>query len=406
MSAPKDMFTISVIVPVYNTSKYIVRCLDSIVEQSIKNIEIICVNDGSTDDSLAILQQYSAKHENVRIVSQENKGAMAARKNGLAYARGVYVGFVDSDDWIEPQMYEKLLECIIKYPSEIVSSGYYYEGNYVTEHYDDIPEGFYTSNNINEVREKVIYNTSDMEVGMRGSLCTKLFNRVFLEKVFSLIPSTLSFSEDKMCIITSVLFANSVYVLQRCFYHYIKRKESIVNTEDRNYLIKVNEVYDYFHKLYSYKEFTDSMRVQSEIYLTELLYKGINSRLGFWNKNLLWIDPYYLNQIEQNSKIVLYGMGDFGRAYANQIKNSNKAEIIACIEDNPNEVELEDVPIIDICDLQKIKYDYVIIAIKNKRKAEQVRESLQLIGVDNEKILWFDQTEIFWKLAKINGWVQ
>ena len=98
---------VSVILPVYNVSDYLRQCMDSIVGQTLKDIEIICVDDGSTDDSLAILKEYEAKDQRVKVIQQANAGAGAARNKGLEIATGEYLSFLDSDDFFEPDMLEK-----------------------------------------------------------------------------------------------------------------------------------------------------------------------------------------------------------------------------------------------------------------------------------------------------------
>lgn len=109
---------ISVIIPVYNVEKYLKRCLDSVVNQTLKELEIICVNDGSTDNSAHILEEYSSKDDRVIILSQENLGQGAARNAGIKIARGKYIGFVDSDDWIDLDFFEKLYEAAEKYGAD------------------------------------------------------------------------------------------------------------------------------------------------------------------------------------------------------------------------------------------------------------------------------------------------
>ena len=97
---------VSVIVPVYNVENYLRQCLNSITGQTLKNIEIICVDDSSTDGSKRILEEYAKKDERVKIITQPNKGAGAARNNGLSVAKGKYLSFLDSDDFFEPDMLE------------------------------------------------------------------------------------------------------------------------------------------------------------------------------------------------------------------------------------------------------------------------------------------------------------
>ena len=100
------MAKVSVILPVYNAGKYLHQCMDSIVNQTLKDIEIICVDDGSSDNSLEILRQYAEKDERVKVIAQANGGAGAARNNGLRAATGEYLSFLDSDDFFELDMLE------------------------------------------------------------------------------------------------------------------------------------------------------------------------------------------------------------------------------------------------------------------------------------------------------------
>ena len=115
---------ISVIVPVYNAEEYLEQCLDSIVNQTLDDIEIICVNDGSKDSSLEILKRYKKKYCNLKVINQENKGIIGARITGYENANGKYVGWVDNDDFIELSMYEKMYKEALNDESDIVICNY------------------------------------------------------------------------------------------------------------------------------------------------------------------------------------------------------------------------------------------------------------------------------------------
>ena len=106
------MIKISIIVPIYNTEKYLSRCLESLVNQTLKDIEIICINDGSTDNSLQILEQFAYRDNRIKIINQTNLGQSVARNKGLNFASGKYIGFVDSDDWVDLNYFERLYEAI------------------------------------------------------------------------------------------------------------------------------------------------------------------------------------------------------------------------------------------------------------------------------------------------------
>ncbi len=118
------MKSVSVIIPVYNVEKYLPKCLDSVIGQSYKELEIICVNDGSPDNSLAVLEAYSEKDNRIKIITQKNQGASIARNTGIAAATGDYMVFLDSDDWIDLEAIEAAVSVAEKNNSDVVMWGY------------------------------------------------------------------------------------------------------------------------------------------------------------------------------------------------------------------------------------------------------------------------------------------
>ena len=115
---------ISVIVPVYNTEKYVAKCLESILGNTYTNIEVLCVDDGSTDDSLKVIESFSQKDNRVKVISQKNSGVSAARNNGIMQANGEYIAFVDSDDIVSKYYFESLYELAKKEVADIVFCSY------------------------------------------------------------------------------------------------------------------------------------------------------------------------------------------------------------------------------------------------------------------------------------------
>ena len=117
------MTKISVIIPVYNSEKFLKKCLDSIINQTLNDIEIICIDDGSTDKSLRILNNFADKDNRITIINQKNSGPSAARNKGIENAKGEYIGFVDSDDWIDLDFYEKLYNSAKKHDADVAVCG-------------------------------------------------------------------------------------------------------------------------------------------------------------------------------------------------------------------------------------------------------------------------------------------
>ena len=124
MGENAKMPKISVIIPIYNVEKYLSQCLDSVINQTFKDIEIICINDGSTDNSLQILQQYAHKDKRIKIIDQQNQGLSIARNNGISQACCEYISFIDSDDYIHPKFLETLYEAIIQNNCDIAGCNF------------------------------------------------------------------------------------------------------------------------------------------------------------------------------------------------------------------------------------------------------------------------------------------
>ncbi len=397
---------VSVIVPIYNVERFIDKCLTSLKNQQLQNMEFICVDDGSTDESSRIIEKYAQEDKRFKVIYKENGGLVSARKAGIRQASGQYIGYVDGDDWVEPEMYQALYLTAERNQADLVSSGYYFEGDYITEHYDGVREGLYEKASMAYLRENAIYHLDSEDVGLRGSLCCKLFRADLLKRVQEEVSDRLNFSEDKICVLSYVLQCSRVYVLKKAFYHYIAHPSSMVHKADTRYLISVNEVYQSFLKLYEHPCFTASMRMQAEIYITELLYKGINSRLGFENSNLFWLDPYYLNSMPEGARVVLYGYGEFARAYRRQLMARKDLELVGWVAPVCRDMPQKDTEVYSLETLRQWEYDVVLIAIKNERKAAEVRKKLVELGIPCEKIRWYDQKEIFWKYARANGWYE
>lgn len=119
------MPAVSVLVPCYNVEKYIRQCMDSIVNQTLRDMEIICINDGSTDSTLAILQEYAAYDSRVVIIDKSNSGYGDSMNKGLERATGEYIGIIESDDWVELDMFECLYSMALEHDCDMVKSGYY-----------------------------------------------------------------------------------------------------------------------------------------------------------------------------------------------------------------------------------------------------------------------------------------
>ena len=394
---------LSIIVPVYNMEKFLHRCIDSILSQTFNAYEIICVNDGSTDGSQDILEEYARKDARIHILTKPNGGLVSARKAGVAIAGGEYIGFVDSDDWIEPEMFDRLYAIAKRYSVDIVTSGYYQEGNYVSVSYDTVNTGLYEKETIRELRNHFFFNFDKKDRGIIASLCTKIMKAKILKKVLPMILDNITMGEDKMTTLSFLLHCDSAFILPEAYYHYIMTPSSMTHSADTQYLIRVNYVYQYLRSLYTHPNFSKQMRIQAELYITQFLLKGINTWMGFLNRNLLWIDPYWLNEIPAGSRIVLYGAGDLGRKYYQQLTAYGKHNFIGCIDFGYKKMKGYPFEVLSPKCLRELEYDYVIITIKDPKTKNKTFDNLTALGIAEKDILWFPQDEMFWRFAEADG---
>lgn len=202
---------ISIIIPVYNTERYLKKCFDSVINQTYKNIEIIIVNDGSTDNSLSIINEYAQNDYRIKIVNKPNGGLSSARNTGINTATGDYVLHVDSDDWIELNMCEKLLENAIKHNSQIVISDVYFEmdkGSYVRkEPYAEI------ENRDSFLKKYLLY------AGL-NSVWNKLFSLSLYKKNNLFHYEDISLGEDATTLLRLIAMSSCISYVNQPFYHY------------------------------------------------------------------------------------------------------------------------------------------------------------------------------------------
>lgn len=264
---------VSVIVPIYNTEKYLRKCLDSIINQTLNDIEIICINDGSTDSSAEILEEYATHDNRIRIITQANSGLSEARNSGMRIAAGEYIGFVDSDDYIDLDYYEKLYCTAIKNNADIACSGIIRESdkkNKILIRYEKeevfttiknkfenakVPEHCYVWNKIYKT-EKLKEHNLEFKRGV-----------VYEDLLFT--PDALEHL-DNMVVVPNILyhyykhskslvhkhptkakndkFINTTYLINKCYEHNVKmtKKQSVLKKETYYFFgIKLLKIYTY-----------------------------------------------------------------------------------------------------------------------------------------------------------------
>ena len=251
------MCEISVIIPVYNVEKYLPKCLDSICNQSFRDIEIICVNDGSSDNSLDILNDYALTDSRIKIIDQENQGLGASRNNGLEHAKGNYVYFIDSDDYLDLTALEKLHDNAISNDSDIVLFKFQtFDDNdnvhnrgvefRIDEIFGDIDYGSFSFTYV-DVKKHVL-NTA-------FSACLKLYKKDFLDSHNFTFPENLSF-EDIPFHVKVMIEASRISFLNESLYYYRSNPTSILNSSANAFDIfeEIDLVEEFLNKNGYYKD--------------------------------------------------------------------------------------------------------------------------------------------------------
>ena len=215
---------VSIIVPVYNTEKYLSKCLNSILEQTYKNIEIILINDGSTDDSLKVCKEYEKKDKRIKLINKENEGLSATRNLGILTAKGKYIGFIDSDDFIESDMFNNLYEDMVNNNSDISICKITNSDEYLHE------------NKKNEVKilnnkEAILKLLYDQEIN--NYVCNKLIKKEMFKNIK--FPEGRKF-EDLAIMHCLIEKAKTITFDDYIGYHYIQRKGSITKSITESYL--------------------------------------------------------------------------------------------------------------------------------------------------------------------------
>lgn len=252
------MYDVSVIIPVYNVEKYLEECLDSVCNQTLTNIEIICVNDGSTDNSLDILKEYAKKDDRIKIISQSNQGLSASRNNGLRRASGKYVYFIDSDDYIDLTCLEKLVGNAVSNDSDVVLFKFQNVDDYKNLHKRNVD---FT---IDDIFGEIDYNNFTFTyhdvrrhvMNSAFSACLKLYRKEFIGSFE--FPEGLLF-EDVFVHVVVMLNAKKISFVPEFLYNYRSNPNSISNSNEIGFYIfnVVDLVEDYLTDNDYYDDFED-----------------------------------------------------------------------------------------------------------------------------------------------------
>jgi glycosyltransferase involved in cell wall biosynthesis len=246
-----NTYKVSVIIPVYNVASFLKKCITSLINQSYSNCEFIFVNDGSTDNSLEILEEFQTKDYRIKIINQENHGVSIARNNGITISTGMYVGFVDADDWVEVDFYLNLVQAIEHYQCDLVLSNI---RNYLNGFAFENTYPFLSNQRLErEYIEQTIFTHLILNDDLYSS-CNKLFRRSILTQNNVFFPPGNALSEDNIFNLKYFNFIQSMVYLNYTGYNYREVEGSATrNLVKYNYIENVIAIYNFdYQKLLNF----------------------------------------------------------------------------------------------------------------------------------------------------------
>lgn len=378
---------ISIIVPVYNCECYLHQCVDSILAQTYKNLEIILADDGSEDCSGLICDEYAQKDKRIKVIHKQNGGQQEARNAGIAVAQGELIGFVDSDDWIEPQMYEKLFDAMDD--ADLITSGIIKHDQYgnTKEIWTDLlPEDVYTGKEKMELLLNNLFLYRDYHKGrMIGGICNNLVCKLFRSSIVKKISQSanihLKYEEDAIFCFLYILQCEKIIITHESYYHYRYNVDSVSNGNSFNFWERRNQYYIAIDKALSGHWMENSLKIQ---FGKRFLYGTLAYLYGERDIPLYT----YPDENEVNGKIVLFGAGVIGRSFYKEMSANKDLNIVLWIDNNPPEKMIMGREINMPIRIQTEEYDYVICAVLEEEIAKKMGNQLVELGVAKEKIRW------------------
>lgn len=401
----------SIIIPVYNAENYLRECLNSILEQTLQNIEIICVNDGSTDSSKQLLKEYEDRFNNILVIEQENQGAAIARNTGIRAASGQFICFMDADDFYpDSTILQNLYEGAVKNHVKICGGSFcsLIEGNIITDYYEK-NEGY-----VFRTDSKIKYEDYQWDWGF-----TRFCYELKMLKDNDIYFPERTYYEDPPFLVKAMICAGDFYAVAQITYCY-REAYKLRNLSETNLTDMLEGVLDILamaeqKQLWRLEGY---MRDRIEVYKLplynqvvngnkkmEALLKQINKKLNVYALQKAGLIPYFLgvlddvqkaqeieNQekeflagLKQFDKIIIYGAGEIGKKLSAYFKASTdiKIDAFAVSDLHNNPARIYGIPVNVIGDFFNDKEQALILIGTAENKHEEIKKFLQELGFLN-----------------------
>lgn len=387
----EDKNKITVIMPIYNAELYLTDSIESILRQTYADLQIILVDDGSTDISGKICDDYAKRDRRIEVCHTENKGLVAARKLGISRALGGYIGFVDADDYIERDMYEYLHKNITESHADFIHTGYIEENSGKNKDIYGFENGIYDLKSMEEridfLCKYMLYAGPDQAIS--PSIWSKLFKKELLEKSYLPLPDEQQYGEDVLCLCLSILLSERIMLRKRAFYHYTIRQMSISHLDDIDCFMQETTLnYNVMKVIQNYDSLC-YMKLKRDICC--FIGNRILGNINRINKGFVCMTKHYFRDIGmlRGKKVALYGAGIVGQNYYSQFCKYRDIEIVAWFDSDWKSCQFDYADVVDgTSKVVEYEFDKMIIAVLEKAVALEIRETLKKGGLPEGKIIW------------------
>lgn len=380
--------SVSVLVAIYKGEPYLRQCVDSLMAQTLTNIEIVLVNDGSPDGCPAICDEYASRDPRVKVVHKPNGGLVSARKAGMAASTGAYIAYVDGDDWVEPEMYANLLDIALRDGSDVVAAGHQeeLEGQVVEVLRNPVPSGVYSGERlVSEIYPKMLYSGNFSQFGIFSYVWNKLFRREVVFDNQMRVDDRIFIGEDASCVYPSLLASKVVSVTESAHYHYRQRVDSSIKTREnaQEEIAKLNILHQYLTQRFSESVHADVLLHQVDYFLLSLLTVRSDGRL-FQGNTQDELCPF--RDVRAGSRIVICGAGTFGQHLYRRLKRSENTQVVGWIDELCEEHRRLGLPVTPPPAICEMEYDHVLVAFIDETISNAAAQKLVAMGVPESKI--------------------
>lgn len=381
-----DLPLISVIVPIYMVERYLGMCIESIINQTYQNLEIILVDDGSTDRCPEICDLYAKKDERIRVIHQENRGLVAARQSGLSISTGIYIGYVDGDDWIESDFYKKLIDTMIKNDTDIVCAGYCRDlFNKSVCFHNGLPAGIYENEHLEYLYKNMLSYHEFYHPGITTYVWNKLFKRTILIDIQMNVDARISIGEDAAVTYPFLANCNKVSIIADCSYHYRQHEDSMLKQTTIFNIdqVKLKFLYEYLIKFANEQSNNYNFKSQIIDYVLSICIIRSGGRLPI-SKNQYPYSVFDKQYYQKN--VVIYSAGTFGQQLWKRLTETRHCKIVGWIDEDYCEYRRCCLDVDPIKSIKKLIFDYILIATVDCYIANELKMKLLKYKVPESKI--------------------